>query len=371
MTKLPELINPMFAAAQKRGSKRRVDRVVNLLTRITTTCMNDVFVLCGNGSGTGALRIVRGMFESSTVAEYLCTHPKEAEDYEDFGRVIAWRRCQWMLKNTPGNPTLSPQTIKRIQDEYDSVRGRFTNAKGRVRPQWTTLSISEMTKAIGREDQYELVYSWLSSMHHVNAEGMMAHVEAIESRDGTDFLKLGSPSLHLVNEALVAAHTYVVWALQTFNDCCGLGFDDKLGEAAEDFRNVSRHEILDEHSLSGSTPSSCKQDRHSSCGGHRPSSCRLGRRSSCSGHHPSSCKLRTRSSCSDCRPSSCTLGRRSSCNGHPHSCSQPSKPHSSVSAFAIISSASLTPIFLSRISECSSTSTRSSIRVTPMLALFG
>ena len=53
-------------------------------------------------------------------------------------------------------------------------------------------------------------------------------------------LKLGSPSLYLVNEALVAAHTYILWALQTFNDCCELGFVEKLGEAAEDFRNVSR-----------------------------------------------------------------------------------------------------------------------------------
>jgi hypothetical protein len=222
IAKLPELANLMFAVAQKKCTQP-VEMAVNLLTRITFSCMNDVLVLCGNGSGTGALRIVRGMFESSTVAEYLRLHPNEAQDYEDFRHVIAWQRYQLMIRNAPNDKTLSTQTVERIQSEYGRVKDRFTNTRGHVRSRW--LSVRKMAEAIGRDDQYELVYSWLSSIPHLDHEGLMAH---------TDFLRSGSPSLDLVDVALVAAHTYVMSALRTFNDCCELGFGEKIEEAARE-----------------------------------------------------------------------------------------------------------------------------------------
>jgi hypothetical protein len=71
-------------------------------------------------------------------------------------------------------------------------------------------------------------------VHHVNPEGLVARfdsIDSIKSEDGVAVLKLG-PSLHFVETALVSAHTYAAWAVQTFNDCCGLGFDEKLGQGA-------------------------------------------------------------------------------------------------------------------------------------------
>jgi hypothetical protein len=226
MEKLTEFINVMFTAAQNKGATEPVERVVDALTRITVTSLDDVIVLCGNGSGTGALKIVRGMFESSTVAEYLRLHPSKVQDYEDFRHVIAWRRYQ-QVKNVPGDPTLSDDRIDQIQKEYDRVKGRFIDAKGNERSQWSQLSIKKMASASGRGDQYESVYSWLSSLHHLSPEGLTAHLESMN----------GSPSLHLTDTALVVAHGYVILALQTLNDCCSLGLGDKLGEAQDDFRN--------------------------------------------------------------------------------------------------------------------------------------
>jgi hypothetical protein len=57
------------------------------------------------------------------------------------------------------------------------------------------------------------MYGWLSSLHHLSSEGLMANLESMN----------GSPSLHLTDTALVAAHGYVILALQTLNDCCSLG----------------------------------------------------------------------------------------------------------------------------------------------------
>jgi hypothetical protein len=232
ITKLPNLANPMFEAVQKITSIGPVGRVVRFLTQATFVGMNDVLVLCGNGSGFAALRIVRAMFESSTVAEYVRTNPSEAENFLEFWPVIAWQRYQWMTKYAT-EKSFTTESVKRIEDGYNNARNRFSNRKGRVRKQWSASSIGEMSRKIGRQEQYELVYSYLSSMHHLNPEAMMAHIDNCE---GVPTLNLdGLPSTRWSSEALMGGHTYVLFALQTFNDCFQLGCEERIRAAEEEF----------------------------------------------------------------------------------------------------------------------------------------
>ena len=212
-----------------------VEKVVRFLAQATLVNMNDVLLLCGNGSGAAALRIVRGMFESSTVAEYVLRNPPEAENYLAFGPVIAWRRFQWFLKNNPEKPFTAERSM-RIEQRFNQVKSRFTDTKGKMRSNWSIRKIRQMADAIGREDQYELVYSWLSSMHHLSPDAMMAHVE---DDNGVPTLQLDcAPSKRWLNVALVGAHTYVLFAAQTINDCFALKFENEIRGAEEEFQKA-------------------------------------------------------------------------------------------------------------------------------------
>lgn len=173
------------------------------------------------------------MFESSTVAEYLRRNPDQAQDYLDFGRVLLWRRHEWLLKNAPDEVArVDPAKIKAVQDAYNRVKGRLTTAKGRARNQWSTKSIGQLAEEIGRHDQYELPYSLGSSMHHVNAEGMLAYVGVNDEKPVLD----APPSEAWVAEALISAHTYFLQSLDTLNDCCKLGLDGRIKAAGDEFR---------------------------------------------------------------------------------------------------------------------------------------
>jgi hypothetical protein len=232
ITKLPHLANPMFEAVQNITNIGPVGRVIRFLTQATLVGMNDVLVLCGNGSGFAALRIVRAMFESSTVAEYVRATPSEADNFLEFWPVIAWQRYQWMIKYAP-EKSFTSESAKRIEDRYNGVRNRFSNRKGEVRKQWSASSIGDMSRKVGRAEQYELVYGYLSSMHHLNPEAMMAHIEDWE---GVPTLKLdGLPSTRWSSEALIGGHTYVLFALQTLNDCFQLGYEDRIRAADDEF----------------------------------------------------------------------------------------------------------------------------------------
>ncbi len=70
----------MVKAAED-GATEPAEKVICALTRTTITGACEVVVLCGNGCGVGAMKIVRGMYESRWTAEYLRRHPAEVEGY--------------------------------------------------------------------------------------------------------------------------------------------------------------------------------------------------------------------------------------------------------------------------------------------------
>lgn len=235
VTDLVRLANEMFVAVEKKQVSEPVEKVVYVLSRVTTIGMNEVVLLCGNGCGTGAMKIARGMFESSITAEYLRRNPNEVQDYVDFGRVLMRRRYQWLLGNSPEEAKrMSPERAKNIEDEYNRVKAQFTDAKGRVRNQWSAKSIASMAEELGRRDQYDLSYSLGASIHHANAEGLLANVDLNDGKIVLD----APPSMEWLAEALIAAHANFLMALDALNDCCNLGFTDRLKGAEQSFHKA-------------------------------------------------------------------------------------------------------------------------------------
>jgi hypothetical protein len=234
--KLIALTNELLDAADRKRTGE-LELAVTCLTRMTGFGMNDVMILCGNGSGIGAMKIVRGMFETSLLAEYLRRNPNEASDYVDFGPVLAWRRLHTLPREK--RRSMAPEAVQQLEDEYNSVKGRFTNSAGNVRSQWTKKSIGKMAEELGRSDQYDLVYGLACSLHHANFEGLIGHHDLRDGKLRMD----GPPSFAWTGAALIAAHNYLFFALNTLNDCCNLGFDERIATARKDFDAVwtARH----------------------------------------------------------------------------------------------------------------------------------
>ena len=95
-------------------------------------------------------------------------------------------------------------------------------------------SIGKMADEIGRKDEYDLPYSLACSIHHANAEGLLASVRA----EGKGIVFDAPPSRSWVIEALVSAHANLWFALDTLNQCCRLDFSDKLDAAKENMQKV-------------------------------------------------------------------------------------------------------------------------------------
>jgi Family of unknown function (DUF5677) len=224
----------MLQVAEKKAADP-VEKVVYALTRITVIGMNDVVLLCGNGCGTAAMKIVRGMFESSTTAEYLRRNPEDVEDYISFGRILAWRRYRWVSTNRPEDAKrVSLESVNKIEDEYNRVRGRFTDSSGRVRNQWSAKPFGNMAEELGRRDEYDLVFGLGSSIHHANAEGLSAGITV----ENGEIIFDTPPSEAWLTAAPIAGHTNLLSALRTLDESCKLDYSRALTKEEQDFRKV-------------------------------------------------------------------------------------------------------------------------------------
>lgn len=226
---LKHLGDEMLKAADARATEP-VEKVVCALTRATITAAQEVIVLCGNGCGAGAMKVVRGMYESRWTAEYLRRHPEEVEDYLEFSKVLSWRKLQWLHENAPSQASrVAAELAKQVEDDYDQAKARFTDSKGRVRTRWSKKSIREIAEEIGRVKEYELPYAIACSIHHADFDALSA---LFTSKDGM-VVPEPPPSLMWVHKALVSAHVNVWFALTTLNEACAFNFEDKLKSAQE------------------------------------------------------------------------------------------------------------------------------------------
>lgn len=184
--KLTRVANELVTAT-KDSTDEKV-QVMASLTKVVSDSMNDVLILTGNQRGMGAVKIARGMYEISTLAEYLQQNPSEMKRYLDFAFVASWRFLHKLERDSPGKV---PADLMRDTDaEYDRIKAQFTDAKGRVSWKWTDKTIKELAESTGHVARYEYVYSILSETHHMSAFGLLAH----ELDWVTEALKIGHSS---------------------------------------------------------------------------------------------------------------------------------------------------------------------------------
>ena len=231
---LEPLMNDMFRMADENAIEP-VQKVVYIIVRVAAETLNDVLILAGNGSGVGAMKMTRGMFESAVMAEYLRRNPAEADDFREHSYIRNWNRYQMLLETAPEKAKeVTPDTVKQLEANYNRVVSRFKNNKGRVRNEWHKKPISLMAREVERAEQYETPYSLAASLHHGNFEGIAAHLHV----HGDVVSLRAHPSLDWIPQALVSAHVYMLQALESLNNSLSGGFDERIRVAVEELENV-------------------------------------------------------------------------------------------------------------------------------------
>jgi hypothetical protein len=133
-------------------------------------------------------------------------------------------------------PNLTPETIKQIEDDYQSVKPMFWTGT-RVRSSWTALDTASLAKAAG--PGYEALYYnafYRPTLEiHTTATSVFGRLELTEQ--GTMSFD-SRPRRVEAHHAMVMAHNLLIRVLDSQNSHFKLGLDNAIESNVADFQKA-------------------------------------------------------------------------------------------------------------------------------------
>lgn len=211
----------------------QLPNLVKQITQTVANSMESVLLLTSNGCGVDALKIARTMFEAAVILHYLDEHPGLAQDFIDFLWVKRKKHYDYLLKSDVVNANrIPPEKVTEVLENYERVRPRFTDKKGRVRNSWCKASLREMATEVKAESMYGGIYPFGSSMMHSDVLAIVAGAGASGDVEPV-------PSKANLTGALRMALLSFAMALMAFDKIASLGRGDIIVAALTQLRNSS------------------------------------------------------------------------------------------------------------------------------------
>src|SRR5712664_3122300 len=88
------------------------ERTIYFLCRLAVEEFMEILLLCANGYGIGAQKLLRGMYERAVTARYLFKHPEETDNYLAFHRLTD-HKLMVAIQSTMSPEIFSQEQVKK------------------------------------------------------------------------------------------------------------------------------------------------------------------------------------------------------------------------------------------------------------------
>ncbi|HEY1946693.1 MAG TPA: DUF5677 domain-containing protein [Bryobacteraceae bacterium] len=107
------------------------DKVLIWMGRLCFEDFSEILLLCANGYGVGAFKLLRGMYERVVTTEYLRIHPDEVDDYIAYGWVDEHKLLKaW--ENSGFGEMIPAWRREQVEAQYAEVKGRYKTHSWKV-----------------------------------------------------------------------------------------------------------------------------------------------------------------------------------------------------------------------------------------------
>jgi hypothetical protein len=209
-----------IAFTREIAESETIDRIVYFTGRLCAEEFNEIYLLCGNGYGVAALKLVRGMYERTVTARYLSTHPEEAPNFLDF-HWVSQRKLMKAIDETFGPELLGEEKREEVEQEFQSVKERFTITDckecktTRVNYTWSKLDVVAMSKKAGPVGQLIVPGYYLPTKEaHSTIDAIFTRLDP--ERKGLFFD--GGPQRKRADDAMLTAHNLILNNLELQKD---------------------------------------------------------------------------------------------------------------------------------------------------------
>ena len=200
-----------------------VDKILFHLVRLCVEDFSEILLLCGNGYGIGAEKLLRGMYERAVTATYLHHHPEEADNFLAYHKIADHRLMNAVIA-TPSDP-FSPEQKRKIEDDFRQVKPRFMIpdckkcGTQRLNHTWTALDFVTMAKNSGGLGKL-LVPAYYMGMRegHSTVGAIFSRLDADAAGTDEGLVFDGGSQPERADTALLTAHKIVLIVLELHKD---------------------------------------------------------------------------------------------------------------------------------------------------------
>ncbi|MDO8432187.1 MAG: DUF5677 domain-containing protein [Candidatus Binatus sp.] len=218
------------------------DAVVFYLGRLCTDDFNEILLLCGNGYGSGAMKLLRGLYERVVTGRHLHTHPDECRDFLDFYWINAHRVAR-AIEDVFGKGQISAAKVAELEAKRAEVKSRYmvTSCKKcgtkRLNYTWSKLDFVSMARATGSTGK-RLVDAYFLPMEQAHSTAGAIGSRLKEKPDGT--ITFDNESQRgLADRALITGHNLMLDMLCLQREHFGLvALDDPVAKCLKDFAEI-------------------------------------------------------------------------------------------------------------------------------------
>jgi hypothetical protein len=197
-----------------------LDRVIFFSGRLCAEELSEILLLCGNGYGVAALRLVRGMYERAVTARYLSEHPEEVDQFNDF-HCVSQHRLMKAIEETFGSDLLGKEKTEEVRENFQRVKGQFAVTDcakcgtTRTNHTWSKLDFVSMARKTGELGKL------IVPAYYLPTKEAHSTIGAILSRldpEGDGLVFDGGPQRKRADDALISAHNLILNALELQRD---------------------------------------------------------------------------------------------------------------------------------------------------------
>ena len=135
------------------------DKVMFLLGRLSAEDFQEVLLLCANGFGSGAFKILRVMYERVVTARWLRLQPQETELFVNYDWVQKYK-LRGAICRTFGEQILPTEAVENAEANYNQVKDQFQVTDcgkcgtKKINHTWSKLDFVSMAGKVGNVGQY-------------------------------------------------------------------------------------------------------------------------------------------------------------------------------------------------------------------------
>jgi hypothetical protein len=224
-------IELLKAVQMKRKSQE--DTVILALGMACLKEFEEIILLCGNGYGSGANKILGAFFERVIALGYLAKHPDKIQQFIDYTNVH-WQKLLIEAREKHEDVGLSAEEIAHVEEEFANVKERYMVdacrkcGTHRLQGSWTKKPIPSMAEDLDGDMRKLYFNAFLrpTFLIHTTFFGVMAGAEKTEH----ERLLLFSQEKERLRakETIDLAHILVIQAAITLNVFYNLEADSVL-----------------------------------------------------------------------------------------------------------------------------------------------